>query len=134
MSPVTHAFVVASSLFTLVLVIGMLRKGRLRERHAIWWIVGGVLALTVSVFPTSLEWAMSLLGVTVGANLVFFVSIALLVLVAIQHSSELTRIESQVRRLAEDLVILRMNSELGKQLSNSHTTEAENDKPQDPMA
>lgn len=112
MSPVAYAFAIGAALFTLVLVVSMLRKGRLRERHAIWWIVGSFLALVVSIFPVTLEWASSLIGFQLGTNLVYFVSIALLVLVAIQHSAELTRVEAQVRTLAEALAMQQLRTDL----------------------
>ena len=42
MSPVTYIFSIAAAVATLSLVIWMLRRGRLRERHAIWWIIAGL--------------------------------------------------------------------------------------------
>jgi hypothetical protein len=108
MSIVTYVFAIVASLATLALVIWLLRRGRLRERHAIWWIVAATLALIVSVFPSTLAWASQLLGFNLGSNLVYFVSIAVLFLVCIQHSAELTRVEAQVRRLAEEVALLRM--------------------------
>lgn len=101
MSIVTYGFGIASAVLALVVVVELLRRRRLRERHAIWWLVAGVLALLVGVFPTTLQWAAALVGIEVPLNLVFFVSIAVLFLVSLQHSSELTRIEAKTRTLAE---------------------------------
>ena len=98
--------VVASG--TLLAVIDMLRRGRLRERHAVWWLVGATLGLVVGIFPALLEGMAQLLGIDVPTNLVFFVSIAVLFLVSIQHSTELTRAEERNRRLAETVAIIDM--------------------------
>ena len=125
MSLIQYFFAIACAIFTLALVVWLLRKGRLRERHAIWWIIGGLLALITSVFPATLQWATHLLGFNLGANLVYFVSIALLVLVCIQHSSELTKIESQVRSMAEELAILRMNLDHAKAESEKPSSGAQ---------
>lgn len=114
MSPVTYVFTILASLFTIALVVWMLRRGRLRERHAIWWLLAGLLALIVSVFPVTLDWATAALGFNVGSNLVFFVSIAVLVLVCIQNSSELTRVEAQVRKLAEEVALLHLGLDDGQ--------------------
>jgi hypothetical protein len=100
-NPVTYIFGIVSAALALVVVIELLRRRRLRERHAIWWLVAGLLALIVGVFPSTLQWAASLFGIEVPLNLVFFVSIAVLFLVSLQHSSELTRIEAKTRTLAE---------------------------------
>jgi uncharacterized protein YhhL (DUF1145 family) len=55
----------------------------------------------VSVFPSTLEWAASLVGVQVPTNLVFFVLIAILFFVCLQHGAELTVLEEKTRTLAE---------------------------------
>lgn len=101
MSVTSYVFGILAAVLTLAVVIEMLRRRRLRERHAIWWLVAGVLALIVGVFPSVLTWAASVVGVGLPTNLVFFVSIAVLFLVCIQHSAELTDLESKTRTLAE---------------------------------
>jgi len=101
MSIASYIFGILAALATLFVVIEMLRRRRLRERHAIWWLIAGTLALIIGVFPAILAWAAELLGVGEPTNLVFFVSIAILFLVCIQHSSELTDLESKTRVLAE---------------------------------
>lgn len=105
MTTATYVFSVASAVLALVVVIEMLRRRRLRERHAIWWLVAGLLALIVSVFPATLVWAAGLIGVEVPLNLVFFVSVAVLFLVCIQHSVELTTQEAKTRVLAETVAL-----------------------------
>lgn len=101
MSISSYIFGVLAALATLGVAIEMLRRRRLRERHALWWVAAGILALVISVFPDTLIWAATLFGVDVPTNLVFFVSITVLCLVCIQHSAELTDLESKTRTLVE---------------------------------
>ncbi|CAM5508227.1 DUF2304 family protein [Leifsonia shinshuensis] len=101
MSLTTYIFGILAALFTLAVVVDLLRRGRMRERHAIWWLLAGVLALIIGIFPGILDWFAELIGVGAPVNLVFFVSIAVLFLVCIQHSTELTNLESKTRTLAE---------------------------------
>jgi hypothetical protein len=105
---VVHILSVVCALFGLAVVLHLQRSQRLRERHAIWWIVAGTLALVISVFPQLLVWFASLLGVEVPTNLVFFVSIALLFGVCLQLSSEITRGEEKTRVLAEKVAMLEL--------------------------
>jgi hypothetical protein len=107
-SVASYIFGIVSAVLILVVVIEMLRRRRLRERHAAWWFLAGVLALIAGVFPATLTWAAGLLGIEVPINLVFFVSIAILFLVSLQHSSEITRLESKTRTLAERVAILEL--------------------------
>jgi hypothetical protein len=101
LTPTSYIFGIISALLALGVVIELLRRRQLRERHAIWWLIAGVLALVVGVFPSTLQWAATLIGIEVPLNLVFFVSIAVLFLVCLQHSAELTRLEAKTRTLAE---------------------------------
>lgn len=111
MSLLSYIFGILAALLTLAVVIEMLRRGRMRERHAIWWLIAGTLALIIGIFPQILNWLSDLLGVGLPVNLVFFVSIAVLFLVCIQHSSELTQLESKTRTLAERHAILQLEVE-----------------------
>lgn len=106
MTPTGYILGVVSALITLVVVIEMLRRRRLRERHAVWWLLATSLALIAGLFPDLLTWAAGAVGVVLPTNLVFFVSIAVLVLVCIQHSAELTELESETRALAERTALL----------------------------
>ena len=107
----TYLLGIVAALFTLGLVIEMLRRRQLRERHAIWWLIAGLLALIIGVFPQVLVWAAGVIGVEIPTNLVFFVSILILFLVSIQHSSELTQLESKTRTLAERYAIQQLELE-----------------------
>lgn len=108
MSPLQHGLAIVAALATLGLVIEMLRRRQLRERHAMWWLVAGISALLISVFPQILDWVSSLLGFEVPINLVFFSSLFILFLVGLQHSAELTKLESHNRTLVERVVLLEM--------------------------
>ena len=92
MNPMTYAFGIAAALLALVAIIELMRRATLRERHAVWWLVGGVIALVVAIFPQTLTWAARLLGIAVPTNLVFFIAIGLLFLVSLQYGAELTRV------------------------------------------
>ncbi|MGV8911268.1 MAG: DUF2304 domain-containing protein [Rhodoglobus sp.] len=111
MTLTSYIFGVLAALLTLGVVVEMLRRNRLRERHAIWWLVAGTLALVVGVFPSALVWAAGVIGIEVPINLVFFVSVAVLFLVCIQHSAELTALEAKTRTLAETAALNQLRIE-----------------------
>lgn len=111
MSTIQYVLGIVAAAATFGIVIEMLRRRRLRERHAVWWIVAGALAIVVSVFPGILQGAAAALGFDLPVNLVFFASLFVLFLVALQHSSELTQLESHNRALVERVVLLEMRVE-----------------------
>ncbi len=109
-----YVFGIAAALFVLIVVVSLLRQRRLRERHAVWWLAAGVMALIAGAFPESLTRVADLVGIALPVNLVFFVSITILFLVSLQHSAELTRLESKTRDLAETVALLELRvRELG---------------------
>jgi hypothetical protein len=110
-SAATYILGIVSALIALLTVVELLRRRRLRERHAVWWFVAAILALILGVFPKTLTTLADLLGVEVPANLVFFVSIVILFLVNLQHSAELTGLEDKTRVLAEESALQKVRLE-----------------------
>lgn len=96
----------AAALLLLGFVIELLRRGILRERFAALWLFVSVLLLLGALFPSVLTRAAGALGFQVVSNLLFFSAILFLLLVAIQLSNEVSRLEARTRRLAEDLALL----------------------------
>jgi hypothetical protein len=120
MTVTSYVFGIVFAALILIVVVELLRRRHLRERHAAWWLVAGVLALVVALFPAVLNWTAEIIGVEVPTNLVFFVAIAILFLVCLQHSSELTQLESKTRTLAERVSLL----ELRLRQSDGHAAES----------
>ena len=130
MNLLSHIIGIGAAALTLVVVIEMLRRRRLRERHAIWWLVAGILALVIGIFPSVLEWVSHLVGIELPVNLIFFVSIAVLFLVCIQSSSELTSLEEKTRILAEETTLMRIRiAALERSASLADHDEAPSSKP-----
>jgi len=97
----------AAALITFAFVFFLLRRGALREKYAVLWLFFSGAALFFAVFPGALIWMSRILGVAQPVNLLFFVTVVLLVLVNIQLSYELSRHEMRIRRLAEEVALLR---------------------------
>ena len=112
---------ILAALLILAVVIEMLRRQRLRERHATWWLFAGVLALVAGIFPASLVGAAKLLGVELPVNLVFFVALIILFLVCLQQSSELTSLEAKTRTLVEQSALQDLRIRALEDASSNHT-------------
>ena len=91
---------------TFVFVFSLVRRGILREKYAVLWLFFSAAALFFAVFPGALVWISDVIGVAEPVNLLFFVTVVLLILVAVQLSYELSRHEARIRRLAEEVALL----------------------------
>jgi hypothetical protein len=96
------------SVIILATLFEMMRRHRLREKYAVIWFVIAVAALLVAVFPALLVNASDALGLQVPTNLLFFVASLVLLILTLQHSYELGRLEEQTRTLAEEVALLRL--------------------------
>ena len=91
----------------LIYVFEMLRRQKLREKYAVLWIIVGIGTLILSAFPQLLSGASRLLGIQIPANLLFIMTLILLVGVCLHLSHEQSIAEDEVRILAEEVAILR---------------------------
>jgi len=99
------------ALITIVALFELLRRRHLREKYAVLWIVIAVGTVIVALIPGLLEWVALRIGVAVPANLLFFTASMVLLVVSIQHSYELGRLEDRTRTLAEEVALLRLDLE-----------------------
>lgn len=111
MSTATYLLGILAGVVALVAVVELLRRRRLRERHAAWWSIAALAALVIGVFPGTLTWVAEVIGVEVPTNLIFFVSIVILFFVNLQHAGELTDLEDRARTLAEEVALQRVRLE-----------------------
>ena len=72
------------------------------------FIAFGIPAVVVALVPALLVWATDLLGLSLPSNLLFFVASVVLLLLTLQHSYELGRLEERTRTLAEEVGLLRL--------------------------
>lgn len=95
-----------AAVITFVFVFSLLRRGVLREKYAVLWLFFSAATLFFALFPRVLVAISAAIGVAEPVNLLFFLTVVLLVLVAVQLSYELSRHEARIRRLAEEIALL----------------------------
>ena len=98
----------AMAVAVLVTLFEMLRRHRLREKYALIWFLIALCAAVVAIVPGLLDWATDLLGLSLPSNLLFFVASVVLLMLTLQHSYELGRLEERTRTLAEEVGLLRL--------------------------
>ncbi len=117
------------SLFTLTLLFELLRRRRLREKYAVFWVIVAMATLVIAVFPATLTAAADLVGVEVPANLLFFGASMLLLGVSIHQSYEMGRLEERTRTLAEEIGLMRLEIDLNRPSSISEDPDGRQDPP-----
>ena len=100
---------VAGSAAILLTLFEMMRRHRLREKYALIWALVAVGVITVAAVPAVLVRTSEALGLEVPVNLLFFGAAIVVLVLTLQHSSELSRLEERTRTLAEEIALLRLD-------------------------
>lgn len=85
----------------------LLRHRRLREKYAVLWFAIGLVVIVLALFPGLLDWASNLVGIEVPSNLLFAAMLVLVLGVALHLTWEQSRSEDRIRRLSEEIALLR---------------------------
>ncbi len=97
-----------SGAVTVMLMFEMIRRGNIKEKYAVLWVLVGVAIVALAAFPELLDLLSDTLGVRSGPNLLLFVAVLVLTLVCVQLSVEVSRLEDRSRALAEEIGLLRL--------------------------
>lgn len=106
------------------IVLEMLRRKQLREKYAVLWLIVGIATLVLAAFPRLLNIVAQFIGVQLPSNLLFILSILLLLGVCLHLSWEISVVEEETRTLAEEVAILRAQLEkIERSLPSTASTE-----------
>ncbi len=98
------AVVVCGSVF--VLVIELIRRGRLKERYSLLWLCASVSLLVLSLSRGVLEYISLALGIYYPPSLLFLVAFLFLLLITLHFSVVLSELSEKNKKLAQELALL----------------------------
>lgn len=138
MSTRAHLMLALLVALTLVLIVRLVRHRQLKAKYSLLWLSIGGLMVVFAAVPGLLDWTADRLGIYYEPTLLVLIGMALLLLIVMHFSYELTRMENRVRSLAEEAALVRRRlSELEARLGVGPEREAppESDTmPGDPLA
>ena len=99
----------AGAALVIITIFEMVRRRYIRGRFAVTWTLVGVVTVAMALAPGVLDWAARVTGVAVPLNLLFFVGFLGLLLILIQLTAEVGRLEKRMQRMAEEAALLRLD-------------------------
>jgi hypothetical protein len=96
------------SLAILVAIIVLVRRRHLKAKYSLLWLSLGAVMVVIAAVPGLLDWTAERLGIWYQPTLLILLGLALLLLIVVHFSYELTRSENRTRELAEQLALLRL--------------------------
>jgi hypothetical protein len=105
-TPTQRTFAILTSVATLLLIIELVRRRRLKEEYSWLWIAtsGGMLLL--SSWYGLIEWITHAIGAVTVTTTLFLCGLLFLLLISVHYSIVISRLTQQVRRLTQELAIL----------------------------
>jgi hypothetical protein len=91
----------------LVLVIELVRRGRLKERYSLLWLLASIVMLVFAFSRGLLETASHLLGILYPPSFLFLIAFFFLLLITLHFSTVISRLSEQNKRLAQEIALLR---------------------------
>ena len=89
-------------------IIVLVRRRHLKAKYSLLWLSLGAVMVVIAAVPGLLDWTAERLGIWYQPTLLILLGLALLLLIVVHFSYELTRSENRTRELAEQLAILRL--------------------------
>lgn len=127
-----YLFAVVLCVLLVILLVQLLRKRRIREKYAGIWIAVAVGVVILGAFPSLAVGMAHLVGVELPANLVFAVSLVVLLIVCVQLSVGVSALDERVRTLTEELALLRLHMDANPGKSPEAAPSSPDARPQEP--
>ncbi len=112
MTPVQRIFAVVTSVATLVAIVELIRRRRLREEYAFLWIATGAAMVVLASWYGLIEWITGVIGAVTVTTTLFIFALLFLLLTSVHYSMVISRLTYQVRRLAQEVALLRAERDL----------------------
>lgn len=104
----------------LLIVIELIRRGRLKERYALLWLFASGVLLLFSSSRALLEYVSRLLGFFYPPSFLFLLAFLFLLLITLHFSMVVSGLSEKNKQLAQELAILRLKmTELEQSFKNA---------------
>ena len=107
MSLPLQVFSVATLIALLAWVVHLIRTQRLNLRDSLLWLLSTASALVAAVFPVTLRWIATALGISVPSNAIFALAFVYVLVNLLAATLAISRNAARLRRLIQECTLLR---------------------------
>lgn len=111
MDTTLRTLLLIASIVTAIWILRKIRKNRVKQEDALFWICFAIVLAVLGVFPKVSYLMASLLGIQSPSNFVFMAIIAILIEKIFSLSIQVSSLESKVEVMAAELAIRCKNIE-----------------------
>jgi len=115
---------------SIIAIVALVRRRHLKAKYSLLWLSLGAVMVVIAAVPGLLDWTADRLGIWYQPTLLILLGLALLLLIAVHFSYELTRSENRTRELAEQLALLRLRvTELQRSIDTPEPVKTSDESP-----
>jgi len=96
---------VIAVIFYLLIIVVLLKKGKLAFKYSLLWLFSGVIMLILSLFPRLLIKFASLCGFAVVSNAIFAMVLFLLIILQVYMTTVISDFSLKIKKLTQELAI-----------------------------
>jgi hypothetical protein len=98
---------IAGSGALMIVVVELIRQGRLKERYSLLWLLAGGILLVLSSSRSLLELVSHMLGIFYPPSFLFLLAFLFLLLITLHFSVVISGLTEKNRQLAQEIALLR---------------------------
>jgi hypothetical protein len=102
----TNIVIIISSTATLLFVLELVRRRKLREEYSWLWLLTAVVYLLVTLWAGLGDWVTNVIGTNSVPIAFAFIGLQFIVIISIQYSVRLSNLTNQIKDLSQELAIL----------------------------
>ncbi len=106
MTPTQRIFAVLTSAVSLLAILELVRRRKLREEYSWLWILTSVGMLALASWYGLIERLTRIIGAVTPTTTLFLFGLLFLLVISVHFSTVISRLSQQVRRLTQELAIL----------------------------
>jgi len=114
MTPTQRAFAMVASTATLLVILELVRRRKLKEEYSWLWILTTVGMVVLSFWYGLIERLSALIGAVTPTTTLFIFALLFLLAIAIHVTTVISRLTQQLRRLTQEVAILGAELQVGR--------------------
>ena len=105
---------IVTSAVLMILIVELIRRGKLREKYSLLWLMAGGVMLFFSVWRDLLDSLAHFLGVAYAPSILFLAAFFFGVLLLIHFNVVISTLSENIKRLAQEIALLKSEIQKGK--------------------
>lgn len=99
--------VLCSSIFLLLMVVDLIRRGLLKEKYSVLWIASTIAIIVLSAWRELLDNLADIFGVAYPPSLLFMVALGFILLILLHYSVVISILTDKNKHLAQEVALLK---------------------------